>query len=227
MLLCSSSEFWTNFCANALSDILFGVVFGSVFGVISTRLITQLIDARNTPDLSFNVEDLEGKPFIALSNWPPTNTVPASSEIQFRLENTGRVAAVNWLITIEFNSCNLLSGKTVFEFTDAIAPKENGPIIQHRREQSYSGKETVRLQYASPADIIHSGYKSYAPPNFRLNLLFHKGYEDRVSARLKNSTHKRGTYRIYADNMKTKEGDLTLIVRTEENNQRISFLFTD
>lgn len=227
MALCSSSEFWTSFCANALSDILFGVVFGSVFGLISTQLITRLIDARNTPDLCFNIEDSEGKPFISLLNWPPANTTPASAEIRFRLENKGRVAAINWLITIEFSACDSWDGKPVLEFADSkVFTTENVPIIQHRREKTYSGKEVIRLQYASPADIIHSGYEGYAPSNLQLVAVFHKGYEDRATVRFKNSTHKRGTYRIYADNMKTKEGEITLIARIEEDNNRISFLFT-
>jgi hypothetical protein len=219
--LITSSDFLTSFWANAFSDILFGAVFGTFFGIISTRLITKMIDSRNTPDLSFYFMGEDGSQNIPVDNWPPTVAKPASASIRIGMENNGKAAAENWMIVLEFKKCDdFYTGKPLYRvcIDNTQLSAAYGPIIEYHSEKSLNTTEIVRLQYASPADMIHSRFKNFSPPNFKFGLVFYKGYDD-------GGNYRSVKFKVYADNMKVKSGTISLnIIAPKEKTPHLSGL---
>jgi hypothetical protein len=224
MSICQSSEFWISFCANALSDILFGVVFGSLFGIISTKLVTNWIDYRNAPNLYLKFRKPSTNDFYSpLQNWPPANNIPSTAEFECIVENSGKVAATNWLMIIEFRRCSSREGIPLVEFYEIRSSNARyTPLVEIRREDVNGGQEKIRLQYASPADIIHSGYK--AKLNLVIGVRLHKGFEEVLPLGLSKRYYtKNGSYQIYADQINAKEGKVTLVIN--KDTQKVSFDF--
>lgn len=210
------AEFWADFWANALSDIFFGVIFGTVFGLLATRTITALAERRNTPDLVLSVREPDtGNISTHLTQWPPQDPDPVEAEVQFRMGNVGRVAAANWLVILEFSCCDTDFGKPVLRLMPGAPLWEltsSTPVADHHYETRNGGRQTLRFQYASEADLIHSGYQDFQPPSMKVKVSIYEAFQWHETSHWSTTTHKYGTYCIYADHTKVKEGRVTMAV---------------
>ncbi len=224
------AEFWSNFWANALSDIFFGVIFGTVFGLLATRTITMLAERRNAPDLVLSVREPDtGNISTHLAQWPPQGADPEEAELQFKLGNTGRVAATNWLVILEFPYSDTNSDAPAFRLAPIVpllGTSTSGPVADYHYETRNSGRQTLRFQYASEADLIHSGYQDFQPQSMRVKVSIYEAFLWHGTSRWANTTRKYGTYRIYADHMKTKEGKVSVAVDSRPPDApKVSFAF--
>ncbi len=211
----TAEEFWLSLWSNALADLFVGVILGTLFATI----IGKWIASRSVANLYLHSENPEtGHAFTSpLRNWPPTEDCPAHADFQLRIENQGTIAAVNWLVTLEFAGCRSWQNTPLIELRVLESQADtHGPVVEVRHE-SRNDLEFLRFQYASPSDMIHSGYKQFAPANLRFGVLFHHGMSfikrDRRS----------GRYKIYADHMETKTGEIGLTIDAGEQEASLHF----
>lgn len=228
MAFCTSSEFWVSFCANALSDIVFGVLFGTLFGFVATRTLARVLERHNTANLILRARQ-PGTVKLAspVHDWPPKRNAPAYADVQFVLENAGRVAATNWLVVLRFSHCDGFDQNPLFQILPIEDPfdRTKGPLVSRRHETTNEGSEIIRLQYASDSDIVHSHLSEFQPDSMRLRVYLHEGFETAMRYRTDHSRDKQGTCRIYADHMKMVEQTAKIILELDKPDQPLISIY--
>jgi len=212
--LFSDYNFWINFWANALSDVIFSIALAFI--------LSKLIASRNTVKLSVMAHDDSGRPNVSsLDYWPPPENSRSQAIFQFVLRNDGSVAAINWLLVIEFPQYGWYQTRERLIEMTVLSNSNFTPSVDVDNEKE---RWAAKYQYASATDIIHSGYRDFSPSNMSLMVDFYQGCE-RVLTKTSSTDFLllEGYYMLYADKMKAQAGSIELWIDPEKREASLLF----